>query len=884
MGLLFKTAFRYIINRKRHTVLTSAGIILSMVLMVVSFAAVNTVTATRKNITADQNGSYHVLFNNVTKDQVITISNMDIFEKNYKYGVSVYIDTFYSDLSKDGLSEISYLSDSKGNVTSVNFLRIQTENSDMLPSNITALYEGRLPGKDGEIALSVDDCERFGDPSLGDTVEFLVTECVSKGTADPSNEAGSVFEGLTIPSVLEEYYDITSVKKVTYTVVGRAKKHSMISYNDSQLKSFVRQNEKLLLCFNDEANDYYWDMHYAFSECGLEIDDFDFSYNQDYLNLINKGVEAKAYNAIFYALVYMCILFLMFCVRMVIDNAFEISSHERIRQFGVLRAAGASKKQILGILASEAVILSVIGVPLGLMFGCTSSLLIYNALSSINAIKYLSTEYDLTAMLEYSLTPISIASSVIIGFFWVLISAVGTGMRVNKMSPVQAIRAAEKHTKIREPEKKATVEKMGVERLIAFRSIRRNNKRFIITVLSIAMSITAYVLLSYAVEAVRDRISEVYSESSAPFDYEITYSDIYNSGASEIVSQMNETGLFRNVQYDSCIQFIADCENNPDAALNAADASIGYYYMRIHPINETTYKRLTGRDDYADFERSGGMILNNISDNDSVLYTSVPESVTAVPFVNFKTFDPVCFKVWDTYETDINIYSFNERSTAACVAESVYMSYSDRFGGDSSINTYYREDGSGVNVYVRSIYADPAENLREQAKQWLDRRFYDSYEDYYLTEKMLSAFVDISQICGYIAIGLITLIAVVNVVNIISTNVLNRTAEIGMLRACGMSAKQIMKMIFSESVIYSAFSSLCALLAVEGVILVIMLPFMIGKTFTMDDLPIKLSFFAPLKYMLIAAVVSFIAALASALPAVARIISIPVVEAVESVE
>ena len=63
-----------------------------------------------------------------------------------------------------------------------------------------------------------------------------------------------------------------------------------------------------------------------------------------------------------------------------------------------------------------------------------------------------------------------------------------------------------------------------------------------------------------------------------------------------------------------------------------------------------------------------------------------------------------------------------------------------------------------------------------------------------------------------------------------------------------------------------------------------MLPFMIGKTFTMDDLPIKLSFFAPLKYMLIAAVVSFIAALASALPAVARIISIPVVEAVESVE
>ena len=95
------------------------------------------------------------------------------------------------------------------------------------------------------------------------------------------------------------------------------------------------------------------------------IDDFSYGMNQELLDLEGKGVTAKFSQAIFFGIVYLVILFLMFCVRMVIDNAFEISSRERIKLFGLLKAVGASNKQVFSLVVWEAVYLAVPGVIIG---------------------------------------------------------------------------------------------------------------------------------------------------------------------------------------------------------------------------------------------------------------------------------------------------------------------------------------------------------------------------------------------------------------------------------------------------------------------------------------------------------------------------------------
>ena len=83
--------------------------------------------------------------------------------------------------------------------------------------------------------------------------------------------------------------------------------------------------------------------------------------------------RASAVTAI--AIMFIFVLFVAMALRLIIDTAFEVSSKERERQFGVLQSIGATPKQIVRILTHEGMLLSVIGVPLGAAAGIGLALL-----------------------------------------------------------------------------------------------------------------------------------------------------------------------------------------------------------------------------------------------------------------------------------------------------------------------------------------------------------------------------------------------------------------------------------------------------------------------------------------------------------------------------
>lgn len=53
----------------------------------------------------------------------------------------------------------------------------------------------------------------------------------------------------------------------------------------------------------------------------------------------------------------------------VISNVFRISAGERIAQFGTLKCVGATKKQIIETVMYESLLLSLIGIPCGILLG-----------------------------------------------------------------------------------------------------------------------------------------------------------------------------------------------------------------------------------------------------------------------------------------------------------------------------------------------------------------------------------------------------------------------------------------------------------------------------------------------------------------------------------
>lgn len=101
----------------------------------------------------------------------------------------------------------------------------------------------------------------------------------------------------------------------------------------------------------------------------IGVNDLQYYTNETLMLLDVKDAQSGLYMAGIIAAFYVLVLFLIMVLRLIIDTAFEISSKERERQFGVLQSIGATPKQIVRIMTYEGLMLSVIGIPPGTAAG-----------------------------------------------------------------------------------------------------------------------------------------------------------------------------------------------------------------------------------------------------------------------------------------------------------------------------------------------------------------------------------------------------------------------------------------------------------------------------------------------------------------------------------
>lgn len=884
---LREISLRYLRGQKKHTIMTIIAIITATAFMTVMLAAVSVYRAAALNVCREENGTYHVVFNGLNKDQLVSVRSMDIFSETQIYSVSSYtssVDVDYGQMkSEDAQMEYLLLN---GNPVNDVFLRFKAGELTMLPKNMNTVFEGRLPEKDGEIVLSAQSTYLWGYPELGDTVTARLVTCKAK-----SDTPGSV-EG--IPQYLSDAFDITDVTDISFTVVGFSENSNIVDYSDTRLKSYSKNTDNLLARFSDKTNDLYWDMHYAFKDAGYEIDDFSYGMNQELLDLEGKGVTAKFSQVVFFGIVYLVILFLMFCVRMVIDNAFEISSRERIKQFGLLKAVGASNKQVFSLVVWEAVYLAVPGVIIGILLGTGCAAGLFGIVKNLPYLSDSSANFDMRDMLVFDIRPYVYISSAVIGVLWVVISAVSTGMRSIRSSPVEAMNAAGKRDRVRIPKHPSGLEK-GRSFIAAYSalSIKRNKKRYIITMVSMVMSIVLFTTFSYGAQLANDKITAEYEENRSPSDFSVQTYSLTADGIHESIDKMASSGCFENIAYDCVLKFYMDNDTLKINQGNDAYESGGIAFA-IHPVSRETFEKHIVPDSgisYDDLENSGSILIDSVMKDKSgnVLYKitdSIPETFTANPFIDSMVYflDPVTISTAGTYSTDLRTYFSCGGTCTAVMSESSYEKLVTAIGIDSS-SSQVEYNGGNYTLFSRTIYADAVSGAEAEARNYLTRNFYNSFTDNAADMAKAVSNLGIVKTVGYFAVLIISLIAAVNIVNIISSNVMGRTSELAMLRACGMSDKQLHKLILSESLIYAALASFSSLLVTEAAVFVIQIPF---KThfhdLDMDDFGLKMSAAAPLRYILIAAAVSFIVAAAASYVPARRIIKSPIVENIRNSE
>jgi putative ABC transport system permease protein len=131
------------------------------------------------------------------------------------------------------------------------------------------------------------------------------------------------------------------------------------------------------------------------------------------------------------SLMAMVAVIALFAAAFLILNTLSMTVVERIRELGLLRAAGAGRIQVVRVVVSQALVLGTLGGIVGLAFGCALAVVVARLLHTAGSV-----ELD-----GPSITPLGLAAGFLAGLGITVIAALEPARRAAAVSPVTALRA-----------------------------------------------------------------------------------------------------------------------------------------------------------------------------------------------------------------------------------------------------------------------------------------------------------------------------------------------------------------------------------------------------------------------------------------------------------
>ncbi|MGN1166011.1 MAG: FtsX-like permease family protein, partial [Lachnospiraceae bacterium] len=165
---------------------------------------------------------------------------------------------------------------------------------------------------------------------------------------------------------------------------------------------------------------------------------------------------------------------------LIIYNIFYINIFNDIRHYGLLKTIGTTGKQLRKIVRRQAFILSLYGIPIGLVLGVVvGKLLLPTIMEQLS--------FSSTADTSVKLNPWIFISAATFSLFTVYLSCIKPCRMASKVTPVEAVRFTEgQNAPIKKKEKTA---RKVTPRRIALQNMRRNRKKVIVVVASLSMAL-----------------------------------------------------------------------------------------------------------------------------------------------------------------------------------------------------------------------------------------------------------------------------------------------------------------------------------------------------------------------------------------------------------
>ena len=830
MTLLNKLTIKNLKLNKKRTIVTIIGIMLSVALITaVASMYASGIKSLIKYETIIK-GDFHTAFYNVpTSDVDKFVNNRNIEKLNITEGL--------------GYAKI----DSKNEDKPYAYLKGFTK--DALNNLSVRLVKGRLPENTNEIVIPTH-LKTNGrlDLKLNDSITLEVGKRIdSKGSELSQSDKYQNTAGEQLVEMQTKTYKIVGIieRPATNIEYYTAPGYTFITYIDSKnlsgnvdiyakfTKDGVKNWDKTIANILGVSQVLFRKVYKQEIESEKLTEQlkktYTFDVNKYLIDLETNPISSTSMGDLGKVLAIVIVIIVLtsiFCIK----NSFDISITEKIRQYGMLRSIGATKKQIKRNVFYEATILGLIGIPLGISLGCLATYILI-----IISNYYLTDVIQTGFKLELVFSTYAILVAIILGIITIYFSALKSATRASKVSEIDSIRNSANlkisSKKIKSP--KYIKKLFGIGGVISFKNLKRNKKKYRTTIISITVSTFVFIALYSFMELAFQNVNNELKVSD--FNISLTTNAINDYSYNKFLKTVNLSGV-----EDYAIL------RNSELSFTGSHSSKEYLEYFGTKKESDAEEHITifaiGKKQYDKYIKSLGLNYDDIKDKailfDKQYITSYDKNNNRIT-KNIRVYDFNKGDVITSTNNQLNLEIGAISSIGPNLLKNLSNSYLiisdemfDKIAKTNNLDIYYK--------------ASNADKLQDELDSYLNGESYniDNKEE---NVRIMNNLFTLIAIFLYGFIIVISLIGITNIFNTITTNMELRKQEFAMLKSIGMTSKEFKRMIRLESL----FMGIKSLLF--GILIGIILSYLIYLS-SDSDIPYKL----PIVAIIISILVVFI--------------------------
>jgi putative ABC transport system permease protein len=521
---------------------------------------------------------------------------------------------------------------------------------------------------------------------------------------------------------------------------------------------------------------------------------------------------------------------------LIIYNVFQISVSNDIRFYGLLKTIGATGRQLRRMLRQQALLLSLIGIPIGLLLGYGVGVLLAPViLSRLNGV----------VQDTVSSSPIIFLGSALFALVTVLISCRRPGRMAARVSPVEAVRYTEGpaiRKAIRKTRSGASLPKM------AWANLGRSRGKTAVTVASLALAV---LLLNLTVTFTSGFDLDKYLANMVS-DFILADAGYFQTGSiwgsdaalpealiDELEAQPGLTGGGRVYgQAGSVEEFITEDyfrarwgkwndETTLDALVNLQEKGpdgllpdhAQLYGMDTFALGKL--KLLEG--DLTKLQEPDGHYLAAVYSDDDYgkpimdsHWARLGDTVTLRYVDEYEYYDPETGEIFDPgsplnedrpWQRRAKTYRDVSYEVAALVTVPSALSYR-YYGSDEYVlgsENFIRDSGTSNILYYACDVEDADTPAMESFLSELTtvRQTQLDYESKASYAEEFHSFRGMFLLLGGVLSFIIGLVGVLNFLNAVLTGILTRRREFAVLQAVGMTGRQLKSLLIWEGLLYA---------------------------------------------------------------------------------